>query len=150
MCKIAPFAATLSVNISVYTLVLISLDRYRHIVNPFKHKIKTNECYIILAILWTLSLLLSLVKLINFKTDYIDVDNTVMICGPMNYDLHKIETITLIIIQYIIPFIIISFTYSYIACQVCIYVSYDLSNRIQSRKKNQVKQLNFNTLKFLV
>ncbi len=70
MCKIAPFAATLSVNVSVYTLVLISLDRYRHIVNPYKHKIKTNECYIILAILWTLSLLLSLVKLINFKTDY--------------------------------------------------------------------------------
>jgi hypothetical protein len=143
MCKIAPFAATLSVNVSVYTLVLISLDRFLHLVYPFKSNLKTNQIYIILAILWTFSLLLSLIKLINFKTYYIDINEDVMICGPVDYNIHKIETITLIIIQYVIPFIIISFTYSYIACRICLIATSDLSARIQNKKKNKVLFINY-------
>jgi hypothetical protein len=139
MCKIAPFAATLSVNVSVYTLVLISLDRYRKLFYPFKCKVTIKDSYFILSILWTLSLVLSLVKLINFKTDYIDVKQTVMICGPVDHNLHKIETIALIIIQYIIPFLIISFTYTKIAFRVCLYTSGDAANTIQTSKKYKVK-----------
>lgn len=41
-CKIAPFAATLSVNVSILTLVAISLDRYHEILSPANSK-KTNH-----------------------------------------------------------------------------------------------------------
>lgn len=109
MCKIVPFASTLSVNVSIITLVAISLDRYYVILYPFKQKLSVKKCIIILVGIWIVSILMSLVKLINFgiRTG----PNGYPVCTPLIDKVDTIETIVLAITQYIVPFFIISFTY---------------------------------------
>ena len=115
MCKIAPFASTLSVNVSIYTLVAISFERYRAILNPFKKKLKMKECFSIIGIIWIISILFGLIKLYNF---HVDQFNEVNICFPKNLILNKYETIFLVFSQYILPFIFILYAYTRIAIRI--------------------------------
>jgi leucokinin receptor len=115
MCKIAPFASTLSVNASICTLVAISFERYRAILNPFKEKLKIKECFLIIVLIWIISISFSLIKLYNF---HVDQFNNVNICFPKNLILNKHETIFLVFFQYILPFILILYAYSRIAIRI--------------------------------
>jgi hypothetical protein len=108
MCKIVPFSSTLSVNVSIITLVAISLDRYYVILYPFKQKLKIKQCIFILIVIWIVSVLMSCTKLVNF---HVEVVNDVKQCGPANPFVNQCENIALAITQYLVPFILISFTY---------------------------------------
>lgn len=129
MCKIVPFAATLSVNVSIITLVAISLDRYYVILYPFRQKLRLKQCILVLVLIWIVSILMSLSKLVNYDvniihTHQVDAADNVTSndgldnaksskkeCGPLNEQLDYIETVFLVVMQYIVPFFIISFTY---------------------------------------
>lgn len=134
MCKIVPFAATLSVNVSIITLVAISLDRYYVILYPFRQKLRLKQCIIILFLIWIVSILMSLFKLFNYEISIFfenaetihqtkqgqynhassttkHIVSTKKICGPQNEHLDDIEVVFLAIMQYVVPFFIISFTY---------------------------------------
>lgn len=183
MCKIVPFAATLSVNVSIITLVAISLDRYYVILYPFRQKLRLKQCIMILFLIWIVSILMSLFKLVNYEVSYAiwpessssdsslnsttnltsssmmipenthqpHVDNASnssafvrqKVCGPYNEQLDGIEVVFLAIMQYIVPFFIISFTYFRIGYHI--YFDDSPSSVTQNQSANKRKVI----LKFL-
>jgi hypothetical protein len=110
MCKIAPFASTLSVNVSIITLVAISLDRFHVILFPLKPKLRMKQCAYILVFIWIISIGLSSVKLINFRTMILE-NTTTVVCSPIDLFINEIETIFLFVSQFLLPVVIISYTY---------------------------------------
>lgn len=116
MCKIAPFAATLSVNISIITLVALSIDRYYVILHPFKAKLRFKSCFIIVIFIWLFSFAFSSLHLYNFQINEFD---THIRCLPSQNPVYfEYHSIVLVFIQYVIPFIIISFTYTHIGIHI--------------------------------
>jgi hypothetical protein len=136
LCKIAPFAATLCINVSIFTLVAISIERYRVILYPFNEKLTIKQCYTIIVLIWLISDILGLVKMYNYNTEF-DSDKKVTICGPSYLNLHKYETIFLLVIQYLIPFILILF--SYVSIGVHIYTHHSPSSVTKINKINRKK-----------
>jgi leucokinin receptor len=43
MCAFCPFVQVLSVNVSVFTLTAIAVDRHRAILNPLRYVVSSNE-----------------------------------------------------------------------------------------------------------
>ena len=115
MCKIAPFAVTLSVNVSIITLVAISLDRYHVILYPFRPKLGMRQCYLILMLIWTVSIVLSCFKLVCYRAEYKPWPVDKVICEPTYIQLYKYETLFLVVVQYVVPFALIAYTYARIA-----------------------------------
>lgn len=160
MCKIVPFAATLSVNVSIITLVAISLDRYYVILYPFRQKLRLKQCILILVLIWIVSILMSLFKLLNYDvhTSSFDDDDEEFdsitstsattttststaqlrkVCEPQKEHLDNIETVFLVVMQYIVPFFIISFTYFRIGFHI--YFDDSPSSVTQNHSANKKK-----------
>jgi hypothetical protein len=85
------------------SLIAISFDHYNIIIHPFRMRTKPKECFAILALIWLLSLLFSLMKLFNFEADF-DTSTKNIICSPIFVKLYGLETIILVLIQFIFPF----------------------------------------------
>lgn len=151
MCKIVPFAATLSVNVSIFTLISISIDRYRAVIYPFKKKLRLAQCKMILIIIWSISCLLSMAKLINFRTEN-DPVSRVLICEPVNVFLNKVETYVLIIVQYMAPCVLILYIYIRIGCKVLFQQSGAVTrnSRATCKRKEHVSLLKINGFIFLI
>jgi hypothetical protein len=136
----APFASNLSVNVSVYTLCIISLDRYHVIMHPFKEKLSKSHCVIILIAVWIVSFGLSFFRFTNFHV-YLNSDSNIFECAPKSIEYHSYETILLVFTQYIIPFLIISITYFRIAYHLKFDRSPNIANISQTNNKNKVNHI---------
>ena len=133
MCKIVPFSSTLSVNVSIITLVAITLDRYYVILYPFKQKLKIKQCIIILIFIWIISVLMSCIKLLNYHTI---MENNQKKCEKKDRFIDQCEFVLLAIFQYLVPFIIISITYF----RIGYHINFDDSpNSITDQGKNKRK-----------
>ncbi|TRY68653.1 hypothetical protein TCAL_02477 [Tigriopus californicus] len=71
MCKFCPFTQTLSVNVSIFTLVMISLDRYQAIMNPLAERSTKTTCKLIILGLWVFSAILALPMIFIFEFTYV-------------------------------------------------------------------------------
>jgi len=60
MCSLVPFTQSVSVFVSSYTMTAIAVDRYQVISTPLRIRAEFRDGYWRLAIIWTLSLFLSL------------------------------------------------------------------------------------------
>jgi len=60
MCPFCPFIQILSVNVSIFTLTAIAIDRHKAILNPLRARSSKKASKIIIAIIWVVSLLLAL------------------------------------------------------------------------------------------
>ena len=136
-CKIAPFASTLSVNVSIITLVAISLDRYHVILFPLKPKLRMKQCAYILVLIWIISIGLSSVKLLNFSVSLTEMGHR--ICTPLNFYIHRCETIFLVISQFLVPVIIISFAYFRIVHHMYFSECPNSTTKNQKTNKKKVK-----------
>uniref|UniRef100_A0A8C0RZ44 Neuropeptide FF receptor 2 n=1 Tax=Canis lupus familiaris TaxID=9615 RepID=A0A8C0RZ44_CANLF len=58
MCKISGFIQGISVAASVFTLVAIAVDRFRCVVYPFKPKLTIKAAFIIIVIIWVLTIVI--------------------------------------------------------------------------------------------
>ncbi|CAF0726103.1 unnamed protein product [Adineta ricciae] len=125
LCKLAPFVQILSVDVSIYTLVVVSLDRYHVMLHPLKPKLSTRSAFIIFIIIWLIALGSSIPSLIFYNVYFID--NFGYQCLPYpyevqqdnstrnSYEIQRIYIVYNIYSQYVIPFIIISVAYFRIA-----------------------------------
>ncbi|CAF0841717.1 unnamed protein product [Adineta steineri] len=125
LCKLAPFVQILSIDVSIYTLVAVSLDRYHVMLHPLKPKLSTKSAFIIFFIIWLIALGSSIPSLFFYNVSF--TDEYGYQCLPNNdqqkqdnstiksYDINKIYIVYNIYSQYIIPFIIISCAYFRIA-----------------------------------
>lgn len=82
LCEFAGFTAITSTVVSVYVLVVVTLERTYTIVKVLKHKkLSKSVAAIVMAIGWVLGVFLALLPLIGVS-DY----NTVAICLPFNVE----------------------------------------------------------------
>ncbi|KAG2455253.1 neuropeptide Y receptor type 6-like [Polypterus senegalus] len=64
MCKVSSFVQCLSVSVSIFSLVLIAVERYQLIVNPRGWKPNISHAYWGIALIWLVSVALSIPFLI--------------------------------------------------------------------------------------
>jgi len=136
LCPVAPFVKEVSVNVSIMTLTVISVDRYHAIVRPLKPGWTDRTASIIVAIVWAISVVSSLPAILAFRMVWITdgaalpvttTDGTVPpvkpFCQPMfpviaGTDTSQLYVIYLVIVQYFLPLCVISVAYARIMYRV--------------------------------
>ncbi|KAM5300422.1 neuropeptide Y receptor type 6-like [Ctenodactylus gundi] len=66
MCKLTSYAQSVSISVSIFSLVLIAIERYQLIVNPRGWKPRVCHAYWGIILIWLISLLLSLPLLLSY------------------------------------------------------------------------------------
>ncbi|XP_048835428.1 gastrin-releasing peptide receptor-like [Brienomyrus brachyistius] len=122
-CKLIPFIQLTSVGVSVFTLTVLSADRYKAIVRPMTvqpSNAKAKICFIV-AMIWIFSMALAIPEAIFSDLHTFNItrtNETFVTCAPYPHtgDLHpKIHSMASFLIFYVIPLLIISIYYSFIA-----------------------------------
>ncbi|XP_024243960.1 gastrin-releasing peptide receptor [Oncorhynchus tshawytscha] len=120
-CKLIPFIQLTSVGVSVFTLTALSADRYKAIVKPMDIHTSTAKICFRAAAIWLFSMTLAVPEVVfsDLHTFNISQTNdTFVTCAPYPHagDLHpKIHSMAFFLIFYIIPLLIISVYYCFIA-----------------------------------
>ncbi|KAI7794898.1 gastrin-releasing peptide receptor [Triplophysa rosa] len=122
-CKLIPFIQLTSVGVSVFTLTALAADRYKAIVKPMDMRASNATLKVCLraASIWLLSMVLAIPEAVfsDLHTFHIPKTNeTFSACAPYPHagDLHpKIHSMSSFLILYVIPLLIISVYYIFIA-----------------------------------
>ncbi|XP_026131321.1 gastrin-releasing peptide receptor-like [Carassius auratus] len=122
-CKLIPFIQLTSVGVSVFTLTALAADRYKAIVKPMDIQTSKASLKVCLraASIWLLSMILAIPEVVfsDLHSFHIpETNETFKACAPYPHagDLHpKIHSMASFLILYIIPLIIISVYYIFIA-----------------------------------
>lgn len=123
MCKIAPFVKNLSVNVSILTLTVISIDRYIAVLYPLRAGFRRKIATCVLLGIWILSTLSAMPDLIYFyvsSTFDIDMMSEINVClvkWPSKTFITVYSTYMLLL-QYIVPLFVISVSYFRIVCNI--------------------------------
>ncbi|KAI2798198.1 hypothetical protein BLOT_013316 [Blomia tropicalis] len=129
LCHLLPFAQGVSIYISAFTLMSIAIDRYFVIMYPLKPRMKMKICVLIIAAIWLTTSILTwpyahFMQLIELNVENSPSSNipetggeAIFYCDERwPYDgTRKMFGISTTILQFVIPFIIITFCY----VQVC-------------------------------
>ncbi|XP_021345370.1 orexin receptor type 2-like isoform X2 [Mizuhopecten yessoensis] len=127
MCKLVLYIQKVSVLVSVLTLTAISIERYMAICHPLSFRVSKYKTILVIGMVWLLSLLVAIPDLIFltlFPDDKIpsDIGNIWLTsCRPSNEQTELIYQMFLILAYYVLPLIIMGFTYTRIA--VCLWQS---------------------------
>ncbi|CAC5413374.1 LKR [Mytilus coruscus] len=116
MCKVAPFVKSVSVNVSVFSLTLIAIDRCVAVLLPLKARFAKKVAILILIIVWLISIGSALPEAI-----YYEIENRFMleeltdgkVCLPVwpTLKFHISYSLVQFLMQYVIPLSIISYSY---------------------------------------
>lgn len=123
LCSIAPSFKTLSVSVSVFTLTIISLDRYVAVIYPLKAGFSKSMAFICLAFIWILSIGSSFPEgyfhSVEPRYDTKTME-TKPFCLPDWPSKHfgKYYHLYLVSVQYFFPLLVINFSYIRIACRI--------------------------------
>lgn len=128
LCVAVNYLQAVSVFVSAYTLVAISLDRYLAIIYPLRPRMTRCQAKVIIASVWILSLATTLPVAIfsrlvtppvNF---YVHMDRQVCTedwgSEPSDDELRMAYSVALMLLQYFLPLTVLVFTYSRIAMVV--------------------------------
>ncbi|XP_062045742.1 neuropeptide Y receptor type 6 [Lepus europaeus] len=66
MCKLTSYVQSVSISVSIFSLVLIAIERYQLIVNPRGWKPSASHAYWGIMLIWLFSLLLSIPLLLSY------------------------------------------------------------------------------------
>ncbi|XP_049304378.1 RYamide receptor isoform X1 [Bactrocera dorsalis] len=123
LCNLVNYSQAVSVLVSAYTLVAISIDRYLAIMRPLRPRITKRLAKFIIAGVWTIALATALPILIVSKLSQPEtwfIECKKYICHeewPSNTQ-NYYYTLALLTLQFIVPLIVLIFTYTRIACAV--------------------------------
>lgn len=123
LCSVAPSVKILSVSVSVFTLTLISFDRYVAVIYPLKAGLSKLSAFICLAVIWALGIA-SCVPEGYFHSVRNVLDKETKIVNPTcrpdwpTEAFGKYYHIYLISVQYFFPLLVINFSYIRIACRI--------------------------------
>jgi leucokinin receptor len=59
MCPFCPFVQIVSVNVSIFTLTAIAIDRHKAILNPLRARSSKHASKIIITIIWVVAFMLA-------------------------------------------------------------------------------------------
>ncbi|XP_069487417.1 neuropeptide Y receptor type 2 [Ambystoma mexicanum] len=117
LCHLVNYAQGLAVHVSTVTLMVIALDRHRCIVYHLESKISKKISFIIIVITWSFSAILASPLAIFREYFIIEIssDFKIQVCserwpiGQVSYG--AMYSISMLLIQYILPLAIISYAY---------------------------------------
>ncbi|XP_054166956.1 RYamide receptor-like [Oppia nitens] len=120
MCVIVGYSQVVSVFISAYTLIAISIDRYRAILHPLRSRITKMNTKLVLIIIWFISLATPLPTAILTKLQHLQQNSTHLTCMEDWDDNNKryYYSMALMLLQYIFPLTVLIYTYMRIAVVV--------------------------------
>jgi neuropeptide Y receptor len=72
LCHLIPFSLGVSVYVSTLTSLAIAIDRYFVIVHPFKPRMKLGVCCLLIAVVWIVSISISLPLAIYIELSPVD------------------------------------------------------------------------------
>ncbi|XP_057703161.1 gastrin-releasing peptide receptor [Corythoichthys intestinalis] len=130
-CKVIAFIQLTSVGVSVFTLTALSKDRYKAIVRPldFQTASSTTKNILYAALIWILSLVLAIPEAVFSDLRVFSVpsaNESFVTCAPYPHagELHpKIHSTISFLVFYIIPLLVISAYYAFIAASLTKSVS---------------------------
>ncbi|OUC44227.1 7 transmembrane receptor [Trichinella nativa] len=125
MCSVVPFIETVSLSVSVFTLSLSSVDRFRAVVTSGHGTMQQATAKIWLLLIWIISVAISIPYGVDHRVfKFEDPTSGTNHSGSMCLPLHSEETwwkaynVYLTIIQYFVPLVIINVVYCIIAYNV--------------------------------
>lgn len=155
LCKLIPFIGDVSNSVSIFTLVLISCDRYFAIVWPLSYKlhITPKKCNILIAATWTISFIIHAPYFYTFKLYHEFKDKTLCVSFwssvdkltddnhvQKNLQSQKTYFLFLLVVVYLLPLTIITFLYSSIIRELRVSIRNHSSQqrRLRRREDNRV------------
>ncbi|XP_070545641.1 RYamide receptor-like [Ptychodera flava] len=115
MCALVQYVQMVTVSISIFTLVAISLDRYVAIIHPLRPRMTKKQALVVIAVIWILAGGVSLPAGINSKLSS-PPNSSTLVCKEewATEKSRKIYTITLMVLQYFLPLLVLSIAYAII------------------------------------
>ena len=123
LCKVAPSFKTLSVNVSVFTLTVIAVDRYVAVLYPLKAGFSKKTAVLGLAFIWIIGIVSSFPEALYFQYQYV-YDPVINDVKPFCRDdwptknFGKFYHLYIFIVQYLLPLCVINFSYIRIAIRI--------------------------------
>ncbi|XP_062555944.1 substance-K receptor-like [Armigeres subalbatus] len=131
MCPFCPFVQLLSVNVSVFTLTAIAVDRHRAIINPLRARASKNISKFVISAIWLVSFALAAPTLIALRvlpvsivslgeTNETYINMTKPFCQVVNFEESEmlLYRYILTLVQYFVPLCVISFVYIQMALRL--------------------------------
>ncbi|KAL3875927.1 hypothetical protein ACJMK2_033831 [Sinanodonta woodiana] len=118
LCPVVTFLQVVTVFMSSFTLVAISLDRYFAIVYPLRPKMTKQQACMVITLIWMLSVLIPLPTAITSRVHrYVNASSAPEFCEEIweNTSAKSIYNSILLLLQYFIPLLILMFTYGRIS-----------------------------------
>ncbi|CAG7816529.1 unnamed protein product [Allacma fusca] len=119
MCAFCPFVQVLSVNVSVFTLATIALDRYRAVLHPLSARASKRKATLAIIAIWSVGLIIALPTELDFRLIYKkDKGNRLKpFCenSGLTDTFRKWYLLGLVVLQYFFPLIIITAAYARMA-----------------------------------
>ncbi|NXS62516.1 NPY2R protein, partial [Brachypteracias leptosomus] len=149
LCHLVPYAQALAVHVSTVTLTVIALDRHRCIVYHLESKISKRISFLIIGVAWAVSALLASPLAIFREYSLIEIipDFKIVVCsekwpgeGQLNYG--TIYSVSMLLIQYVLPLAVISYAYIRIWTKLKNHVSPGAGNdQYHQRRRKTTKML---------
>ncbi|CAB1418004.1 unnamed protein product [Pleuronectes platessa] len=123
LCKLTPFIQCISVTVSIFSLVLIAMERYQLIVHPTGWKPVVSQSYLAVAVTWMVACLISVPFLSyselarpfqNLSVPFLVGDHLVCMEQWPSLEERRAYTTSLLIFQYFLPLILIMVCYLHV------------------------------------
>ncbi|XP_072252067.1 neuropeptide Y receptor Y7 [Leuresthes tenuis] len=157
LCHMVPFAQALSVHVSVLTLTVIALERYRCIVFHLGRRLTWCSSLLIMAFTWTMSAVLAAPLAIfreHRNEEISSINLRIAVCSekwPNGTSRDGvIYSLLMLLLQYIIPLAIISYAYICIWIKLKNHVSPSSRNDSINRRKKTTKMLALVVVVFVI
>nr|XP_014350978.1 PREDICTED: neuropeptide Y receptor type 2-like [Latimeria chalumnae] len=147
LCHLVPHAQGLAVNVSTVTLTVIALDRHRCIVYHLESKISKKISVLIIGLTWSASALIASPLAIFREYSVVEFSGyfKIQACSEKWPNGHVndgiIYSVSMLLIQYILPLSIISYAYITIWIKLRNHVSPGGGNDHYHRRRKTTKML---------
>lgn len=118
LCHLVPYAQGVSVYISAFTLMSIAIDRFFVIIHPFKPRLQVKYSLLIVVFIWVAAGFLTLPY--GIFMDLVPARDGRPYCDEMwpHDSFRKAFGFTTSVMQFVIPFLIITFCYVRVCCKL--------------------------------
>ncbi|XP_050423991.1 RYamide receptor [Adelges cooleyi] len=142
MCPFCPFIQVLSVNVSIFTLTAIAIDRHRAILSPLSAVPSKFRAKLSIAAIWVVAFILATPMAIALRVEilsYADGAGWKPFCHNMRLPERTMfmYRVTLLFVQYVVPVIIITVVYVRMALRL--WGSHAPGNAQDSRDANLMR-----------
>ncbi|XP_052068522.1 RYamide receptor-like [Mytilus californianus] len=119
LCPVVTYLQVVSVFLSSFTLVAISLDRYIAIIYPLRRKLTKKQAFIVIASIWVVSFLIPIPTAVTSRSQkYVNTSTAPAFCEEILWETEGAKLTyngVLFFLQYINPLVILIVTYGRIS-----------------------------------